>query len=252
MERASRLVAPAVGLLTILFLLVLLQQLIDAGVIDSYEVPLPSDVLASIPRLFREEDLVARLLLTVGETAAAGVLIAAVGIPLGFLFYRLRQFNDAFEPWIAASASVPFVLAYPLFLVLFGRSPVSIVILSFAAGLAPVVLKTTEGFNSSPRVMVAVGRSMQLSEAQILRNILIPAALPTVILGMRLGLIFCLVNVVGAEFVTNIGGLGQLINQMSERFDLPGTYAGIVLVVLVSVLFFAILERVARWLQFAC
>jgi len=79
-------------------------------------------------------------------------------------------------------------------------------------------------------------------------KVLFPAALPTIFVGVKLGLIFALINVVGVEFLINFGGLGQLINDLAERYDLPGTYAAICFVILVSVLFFVVIERVERWL----
>ena len=76
-----------------------------------------------------------------------------------------------------------------------------------------------------------------------------PAALPTIFVGVRLGLIFALINIVGVEFLINYGGLGQLINDLAERYDLAGTYAAICFVILVSVLFFMALEKIERWLR---
>jgi NitT/TauT family transport system permease protein len=70
-----------------------------------------------------------------------------------------------------------------------------------------------------------------------------------VFVGLRLGLIFALINIVGVEFLINLGGLGQLINDLAERYDLPGTWAAICFVVLVSVLFFQVLEGGERWLR---
>jgi ABC-type nitrate/sulfonate/bicarbonate transport system permease component len=67
--------------------------------------------------------------------------------------------------------------------------------------------------------------------------------------GIRLGLIFALINIVGVEFLINFGGLGQLINELAERYDLPGTYAAICFVVLVSICFFAVTGRIERWLR---
>ena len=60
---------------------------------------------------------------------------------------------------------------------------------------------------------------------------------------------FSLINIVGVEFLINLGGLGQLINELAERYDLPGTYAAICFVVLASMLFFVCMEHVERWLQ---
>ena len=70
-----------------------------------------------------------------------------------------------------------------------------------------------------------------------------------VILTVLLGLIFSLINIVGVEFLINFGGLGQLINDLAERYDLPGTYAAIAFVVLVSVVFFIATERIEKWLR---
>src|SRR5436189_263794 len=67
--------------------------------------------------------------------------------------------------------------------------------------------------------------------------------------GLRLGLIFALINIVGVEFLINFGGLGQLINELAERYDLAGTYASICFVILVSVCVFMLTERLERWLR---
>ena len=73
--------------------------------------------------------------------------------------------------------------------------------------------------------------------------------MPTIFVGIRLGLIFALINVVGVEFLINFGGLGQLINELAERYDLAGVYAAICFVILVSVVFFVTTERAERWLR---
>ena len=138
---------------------------------------------------------------------------------------------------------------YPLFLVVFGRSTTTIVMMGFIAGLPPVILKTLEGLAGTRRVLVDVGRSLNLGSWQMFAKILFPAALPTVFVGLRLGLIFCLINIVGVEFLINFGGLGQVINDRAERYDLPGTYAAIGFVILTSVLFFVVTERIERWLR---
>jgi NitT/TauT family transport system permease protein len=121
--------------------------------------------------------------------------------------------------------------------------------MGFVSGLPPVILKTIEGLAGTRRVLIDVGRSFKLTPAQQFVKILFPAALPTIFVGVRLGLIFTLINVVGVEYLIGFGGLGQLINDLAERYDLPGTYAAICFVILVSVMFFMITERIERWLR---
>jgi ABC-type nitrate/sulfonate/bicarbonate transport system permease component len=226
-----------------------MEVLIRAGFINRYIVPLPSQIVMSFGRVITEEDIFGRFELTFLEALSAGALIAVVGVSIGMLLYRVKLLRLACETWVAALASAPSVLMYPLFLVIFGRSATTIVMMGFVAGLPPVILKTLEGLSGTRRVLINVGHSFKLGPTQMFVKILFPSALPTIFVGLRLGLIFTLINVVGVEFLINFGGLGQLINDLAERYDLPGTYAAICFVILVSVFFFVITERVERWLR---
>lgn len=237
------------GFATLVAVTLLVEALIRIGVINRYIVPMPSQIAASFGRVIVEEDLAERFLLTFKECFYAAVLITLVGVAIGTLLNRMELLRRATETWIAAAASAPTVLTYPLFLVIFGRSATTIVMMAFVAGLPPVILKTIEGLSGTRRVLINVGRSFNLTQSQMFRKILFPAAMPTIFVGLKLGMIFALINVVGVEFLINFGGLGQLINDLAERYDLPGTYATIFFVILVSVVFFVIIERIERWLR---
>jgi NitT/TauT family transport system permease protein len=241
--------ARLLGAITVLALIAAVELLIRAGFINRFIVPLPSQILAAIPRIIVEENVLHRFWQTAQEILWASLLLAAVGISLGALLYRLRILRLACETWVAALASAPIVLMYPLFLVIFGRSATTIVMIGFAAGLSPVILKTVEGLSGTRQVLIDVGRSFKLSRSQQFWKILLPAALPSVFVGLKLGLIFAMINIVGVEFLINFGGLGQLINELAERYDLPGTYGAICFVILASIVFFDVTERLERWLR---
>lgn len=252
MTRTRRLggILPALtGIGTLATAFAVLEALLRAGLVNRYIIPLPSEVLLSFGRVITEEHIPHRFAQTLGEAFAAGLLAAGFGLMIGVLLYRYRLLERAVGNWVAAFAAAPLVLAYPLFLVIFGRSAMTIIMLGFLAGIAPVILKTLEGLHAVRPVLLDVGRSFKLSETQLFWNVLFPAAVPTIFVGIRLGLIFALINVVGLEFLINFGGLGQLINDLAERYDLPGTYAAITFVILVSVVIFAVLERVEQWLR---
>jgi ABC-type nitrate/sulfonate/bicarbonate transport system permease component len=240
---------PLIGFGSFVAFLCAVEILVRVGLINRFIVPLPSEVAESFRRVIVEEDILHRFLLTAWECLAAGILLTIFGVAIGALLHRVQLLRRACETWVAAMASAPLVLAYPLFLVLFGRSALTIIMLAFLAGLAPVILKTIEGLSATREVLVNVGRSFKLTPAQQFWKIFFPSALPTIFVGVRLGLIFALINVVGVEFLINFGGLGQLINELAERYDLPGTYAAICFVILVSVVFFASTERAERWLR---
>jgi ABC-type nitrate/sulfonate/bicarbonate transport system permease component len=248
--RAQRNFLPlALGLGSLIAVILLIEALIRVGLVNRFIVPMPSQIAGAFERVILEEDIPHRFLVTAREAFWATVLLAIFGVGIGVLLYRVKLLRDATETWVAAMASAPTVLMYPLFLVIFGRSERTIIMMGFVAGLPAVILKTIEGLAGTRRVLINVGRSFKLTEIQLFVKILFPAALPTIFVGLRLGMIFALINIVGVEFLINFGGLGQLINDLAERYDLPGTYAAICFVILVSVCFFFVTDRVEKWLR---
>ena len=245
----SRFGPVATGLLCLLLFFAGMQTLINSGLISRYIVPPPSEILQSFGRVVMEENIGRRFLVTLSECLTAGVMITVFGVAGGVLLYRYKLLQQAVETWVAALAAAPVVLAYPLFMVIFGRNSWTIIMIGFVAALPPVILKTLEGLVGTRKVLINVGRSFNLSASQQFWKIMFPAALPSIFVGIRLGLIFALINVVGVEFLINFGGLGQLIEDLAERYDLPGTYAAICFVILVSVLFFMAVEKLERWLR---
>jgi NitT/TauT family transport system permease protein len=236
------------GIASVIGCLLIFELLVQVGALNRFIIPPPSEIIGSVGRVIVDEHVFSRFLLTATECLTAGVMITVVGIAGGVAMHRYKLLQQACETWVAAIASAPVVLCYPLFLVIFGRSAWTMIIMGFVSGLPPVILKTVEGMAGIRKVLVNVGRSFNLTQSQQFWKIQFPASLPTIFTGIRLGLIFALINIVGTEFLINFGGLGQLIEDLAERYDLPGTYAAVCFVILVSVLFFMALEKVERWL----
>jgi ABC-type nitrate/sulfonate/bicarbonate transport system permease component len=219
------------------------------GWIDTATVPPPDEILASLPQLVLDENLAGRFVTTFLEALCAAALAILLGVPLGWALHRSRLAGLAFEPWAAGLAAAPLVLLYPLFLVLVGRNLGTIVIMGAVAGLPAMVLKTKEGFDSIRPVLRHVARSYGFGERAVFAKVLLPAAVPTLANGVRLALVFALINIVGVEFLVNFGGLGQLIADLSDRYELPAMYGAVLFVILISTCFFVLTERLEQWLR---
>jgi len=227
----ARVLPAMTGLFTLLLALAALEILIGQGVIDPFLMPPPSEVFFALGRLIAEESFADRLFVTAGETLAALTLLVIFGIGFGALLHRYQSLKLAYANWIAALAAAPVILAYPLFLVIFGRGSLTVILIGFLAALPAVVLKVLEGFEETRAVYIRVGRSLNATRSQIFAKILLPSAMPSIFTGLRLGLIFAMLNIFGVEFLINTGGLGQWVNELSELYDLPGTYAVITTIV---------------------
>jgi ABC-type nitrate/sulfonate/bicarbonate transport system permease component len=247
---ASLLRPPPIIARTLLFaaLLGLWEAASAAGLVSRFIAPPPSEVIPAIADLFTDNELASRFLRTFGEVFAAAGIGAVAGMLIGWWLHRDRSAGQAYTDWIAATAAAPLVLLFPLFLVLFGRNAATIVAMGAVSALPPVILKTKEGFDGVRHVLVDVGRTFGLTRWQQMRMILFPAALPTIFNGLRLGLVFALINVIGVEFLIGFGGLGLLIAELGDRFEIAGMYAAILFVVLCSALFFYFTEKLETWL----
>jgi ABC-type nitrate/sulfonate/bicarbonate transport system permease component len=244
------LLSPAVaGLIGIVVLLAILQGLIVAGLIPKVIVAKPTDAIASIPELHEKSDLVYNFAVTFGMTFAATALAVLVGVPFGFLMFRNRVIGEAYEGWLAAAFAAPMVLLYPLFLVIFGRTYLTVVLMAFVPGSIPIIIQTRQGLLNVSRTLVNVGRSFSVSTRDMFWKIMFPAAVPTIFNGIRLGIMYALVNVVAIEYLTDFGGLGRIVSDLYFRYEIPATYAAIGFVILVSVTFYWALGKVERWLR---
>ena len=134
------------------------------------------------------------------------------------------------------------MLAYPLFMVIFGRSAWTIIMIGFVAALPPVILKTLEGMSGTRKVLVNVGRSFNLSVSQQFWKIMFPAALPTIFVGIRLGLIFAFVFPPAGVILSFLGL--RLVNESPEgirgrEMAIAGIALGSVTTVLFIILYIA-------------
>lgn len=237
-----------VGLATLGGLLALWQAVAVLGLVSPLVAPAPSDILASFPSLVVDEGLFQSFLQTFVEALLAAGLAVLIGTPIGWWLHVKRWAGLAYESWVASFAAAPLVLLYPLFLVFFGRNVGTIVVMSFLTALPSVVLKTKEGLDGIRRVLINVGRSLCLTRAQLFWKIMLPASVPTLCTGIRLALIYALISVVGVEFLINFGGLGELIDDLAERWEIPMMYGAISFVIVASICFFVLTERLERWL----
>lgn len=218
------------------------------GWINPFTAPAPSAIWAGFLRIVSEGGLGESMALTFFTALSAAAIGSLVGIAAGYWLHVSKPAGLAFTGWVAATASAPLVLLYPLFLVIFGRNMWTIVAMGAIGCIPPIALKTKEGLDGVRPVLLNVGRAFNLNRRKQFWMIMFPAALPSIFTGIRIGLLFAILNVIGVEFLISVGGLGQLIAHLGDRFDYPQMYAGIFFVILVSVAFFWITEQIELWL----
>ncbi len=182
-------------------------------------------------------------LVTLYEIACALLISTVIGLFVGFILWRYRLIGASYEMPLAALFSSPIILAYPIFLVTFGRTTAAVIALSSIFGLIPIIMNTKSAFQHVNPTLLEVGASMNLSRRQMFRHILLPAVAPTIFSGFRLGLTYILKSVLGLEYVIQVGGVGMWISDAAFRFEVGEVYAGLVGTLLLSVMFLFMINR---------
>ena len=242
--------APAFwSLIVLVVLLMLLEGAVRADLVSSAVVASPSAALLGIVDLQQKVDILGALRSTLSTTLVAVALELIVAVPLGHLMYKRRAFSIAYTGWFAALSAAPIFLLYPLFLVIFGRNLVTLIVMGFLPGVIPLILHVQEGFFGVKQTYINVGESFALSRRAIFWRIMVPAAAPTIATGVRLALMYTLINIVAVEYLVDVGGLGRIVADRYFHFDIPGTYSAIIAVAAVRVFLNWLIGRGEHWIR---
>jgi len=224
----------------------LVELAVELRWVTPLQVAPPSVVLPTLWEGLTAGTYLVLLGITLAEVGTAFVGAAAVGTTLGYLLWRRPLYGRAYEPLLYALASSPIVLLYPVSLVMFGRTPVAVAVLGFAAGLFPVLISTYQAFRRLDDTYIKVAKIMRLTPGQTFLRVLLPAALPSVLVGLRLGLTLTMLTVIAMEYLANVGGVGAELSLAYLRLRAADMYAALLLIIILSVTFLFLLNRATR------
>jgi NitT/TauT family transport system permease protein len=159
----------------------------------------------------------------------------AVGIALGLLFGFLPKLHRVLSPFIAALYAMPKIALAPLFIIVFGIGIESRVALVAITVFFLVLNSTLDGVRNVDRDLTQALSLMGATRSEVIRKVLIPAALPWIFTGMRISVRYAFTNTLLAELISANKGIGFLIEYYSGIFDATGTYAAILVLVIMSV-----------------
>ncbi|MCX8997474.1 ABC transporter permease [Rhizobiaceae bacterium BDR2-2] len=240
------------GLRLPLALLVLWQAASTFGWIDPRFLPPPQDIVLAAWR----EVHTGELLLHVGASLLRDLTGFTLGTVAGILFGALLGLSNTADrligPSFHALKQIAVLAWIPIISVWFGFAETAKVAFVTLAAFLPVALNTTEGMRSLSPQILEVGRSLCLTPTQIFRRARLPAALPSILNGVHLALIYSWLATVGAEYFMAVGpGLGGLIIAGRERFEMDVVMLGVVMLGAIGYALNTLAERVEhrllRW-----
>jgi len=219
--------------------------------IDKFYVSEPSAVWDALERWVDQGILFDSIWATF-EAMIRGFLIGAfLGIVIGFALGTSRLLGDVFSPWLSALNAIPRLALVPLFILWFGFGMNSKVALVTVIVFFLVFYATFEGVRDVEQKLIDVLKVMDASRMDLHLKVRLPSAAAWIIQGLRVSVPYALVAAVTAEIVGSNEGIGYLIQRSSGQFFTAGVFAGIVVLVVISVVLnglVSLLERhLLRW-----
>ena len=188
-----------------------------------------SKVLVAGWSLFLSGDLVRHVAVSALEFAIGFGLATVLGIALGFAMATSRAVQDSLDPWVSFFYSSPLVALIPFFILVFGVGIASKIAIIFLVSIFPILLNAFAGIRAADETLLEVGAAFNCTRWQIFQKILVPAALPYIVVGLRLGIGRALTGVVVAELFGSTAGLGWLIGTAGQSFDTPTVLFGVLM-----------------------
>ncbi len=227
------------------------EGIVRALEVAVFVVPPPSKVAVALWRGLASGLYLEHLYYTLLETLLGFLLGSALGFFLGTAVAMSRYVEYFFYPYIVMFQSLPKVALAPLIVIWFGLGLSSKVVTAALIAFFPLLVNTMVGLRSADEDRVNLMRSLAASERQIFWMLRLPNALPFVMAGLDVAMIFALIGAIVAEFVGSRSGLGMLIQSMNFTMDVSGQFSILLILSVVGLLLSrciaAIRRRVLFW-----
>ena len=210
-----------------------------SGGVPNYILPTPGNVLSTLFDGLKSGLFLNNTLVTMQESLLGFCLAVIVALPMGYGLAKSRLFAATVQPYLAAGQAIPAIVIAPLLVLWLGYGVLPIIILCMLIVLFPMVITTALGVQTIDHSLTDAARVEGASGLQMLVHIEFPLALPAILAAVRTGLTLSITGALVGEFVLSGDlGLGSLVLQAKNQFDLPLMFATLVILAVLAALYY--------------
>jgi ABC-type nitrate/sulfonate/bicarbonate transport system permease component len=206
-------------------------------------------VAARLSRFLADSATYGEIGATLLEFLAAFGISCAAGLLAGFAVGSYRYATEVFEPILVALFAVPIIIIYPLCILFFGIGHASKIAFSAAYGFFPIAINAVNGLKNVDRGLVRVSLAMGAKPLPLLFKVLVPAAFPLILNGIRLALVLEFLATVAGETLAGREGLGVRMAESAESLSTPELFGWIAITIVVSFAISQLATLMGRWVR---
>ena len=238
----------AIRLLLLALMLAAWETLPRNGVINPMLLPPLGDVLAMLVQILGRAQVHEAILVTAAEVIVAFVIAVPLGAAIGVIIAEYDYVGQIFKPLLFYVFSVPKSIFLPMFILIMGIGFQQKVAYAAFSTVFVVIMSATAAVESVKADHVLVARSYGATRMQILTRVYVPSMMPILLETLRISMIFNFTGVMIAEMYASRTGIGHLISNWGENFQLPQLFAGVILLAAVAITF----NETVRYLESRC
>ncbi|AFT72386.1 Nitrate ABC transporter, permease protein, putative [Alloalcanivorax dieselolei B5] len=198
--------------------------------INFENVPGPLVVGQALAEALASADFYLHILHSLRRIAVAYVVAVVLGVGLGILMGRSRLAEDIITPYIELLRPIPAVAWIPLAILMMPSEESSIIFITFLGALFPIVINTVHGVEQTPKVLVRAARSLGASNAAILRHVVLPGALPSIVAGLAIGMGVAWFSLLAGEIISGQYGIGYFTWSAYTLIQYPQIIIGMLMI----------------------
>ncbi len=242
-KRKNKLVLITQISIVILFLLIW-EVLTRYKIINSFIFSSPSNVLKTIISLFNGNNLFHHIWVTLYETIIAFFITTFGSILISIILYRNKFLSRVFDPYLTMLNSLPKVALGPIIIIWVGANTKSIILMAILISIITSIQSIYNGFVNTDKNKIKLLETFKATKAQILFKVVIPYNYKIIVNTLKINISMCLIGVIMGEFLTSKAGIGYLILYGSQVFNLNLVMAGIVILLILSVILYKVIKRI--------
>lgn len=229
-------------------------EILSGSVVSARLLPPLSGVIAGMFELWSTDGRLRPYIAITIYRGLAGVAISTlIGVPIGILTARYAFFDNNVSPILNAFFPLPKSPMIPMVIFWLGIGDLSRIVLAVISSLIPITLSSISAAKNVDQNLIWSARSMGVSEKQVLYKIILPASLPTILSGIRIGTIFSFITIISSEMIIAREGIGVLVTQFASQGRYELFFASVLFIVLVvgsiNRLFLLLGNQLTSWSQ---
>ncbi|SDD27251.1 ABC transporter permease [Ruegeria marina] len=223
-----------------------LWALLAAWVASPLQLPSPATVFDAMVGLARKGELLSQTLISASRLGVALLVAAVIAVPLGFAMALSRELNAYLDPIVELLRPISGIAWIPLGLFIFGVGGTLPVFIMTYVAFFPLLLNTIDGVRDIDRKLLAAAKTMGVTRKAQLVHVVVPAALPSVMVGFRIAFASAWAAIIAAELIGSPSGLGFSIEWYRQLLMSPKVFSFIVLIGVVGYLSDLVLRALQR------